>query len=185
MLTLAGNIFGCILWGILIAVILTLICMLIAKGVTNKGCNLLLSALLFIPLCYQSALGVGSLYARGYVDDIHGYITSLTSLVPENASGEEISRILADQFPGIPRSILEKTSALKGTATTITQIADMVADSYRASLNSYLWQRIAWAFGFMVVGTVLLIMFPSSPARGRRCGSYGAVPARDRYNLDL
>ena len=92
MLTLAGNIFGCILWGILIAVILTLICILIAKGVTNKGCNLLLSALLFIPLCYQSALGMGSLYARGYVEDIHGYITSLTSLVPENASGEEIGR---------------------------------------------------------------------------------------------
>lgn len=186
MLSLAGNIFECILWGIVISLALCALSAFIAHGISSKRCNLLLLAFLFIPLCYQATLATGAVYAKGYVDDLHGYVCSMTDKADQFTSVEEMAGSIKNQFPQIPESMFDSLPSGATTVESFRQTADIIADSYRVSLRSYMWHRIAWALGIMAVGIFVLVRFPASGGgNGRSRRRYSHAPARDRYNLDL
>lgn len=185
MLTFAGHLFGCLVWGALIALILTAICVFIAKGVNNRGANIAVALLLFIPLCYQSVLGVGSLYARGYVDSVREYVVTVADAVQPGESLTGIADEIGEQYPQIPEKFLGKIGEISEGAASVSQVANDVADSLKSSLTSYLWQRIAWAIGFMAVGTFLLIKVPGSSGRRGSSRGHHRVPTRNKYDMDF
>ena len=182
MLSLAGHLFGCLFWGLVIALILTIICIFIAKGISNKAPNLVVSALLIVLLAWQSILAVGSLYARSYVEDVRQYVENITSYVPGPDATADMEDTLSENFPAIPDKIVRKMTQASEGASSVKEMADNIAASLKRSLTSYLWERVAWAVGFMIVGIIVLVKIPGSS--GRRGGSrrgYKSTVARDRY----
>ncbi len=180
MLTLAGHIIGCLFWGALAAVILAGITAFIAKGITNKGLNIVLLGVLCVFLMWQTVLGTGALYAYSYVDDIHSYIQSIEH-VQGSLDGEDAAEALSREFPQIPENFIKSIASTKAKAGI--SMASEVAQSFKDSLRSYIITRCLWALGFMAVGCFLLTKVPGSGGRskGRRGNSGYKVPPRDKY----
>lgn len=182
MLTLAGHLFGCLFWGLLIALILTGISIFIAKGISNKTPNFIVAAVLFILLAYQSILAVGSLYARSYVEDVRQLVEDIVASAPDSESTAELAETVSENFPAIPEKIIKNMADLNETTSNVRNIADQMANSLKKSLTSYLWERIAWASGFMIIGIVLLVKVPGNGSSGRKGrGGYHTSLARDKY----
>lgn len=182
MLSLAGHLFGCLFWGLVIALILTAICIFIAKGISNKAPNLVVAAVLLVFLAWQTVLGVGSLFARSYVEDVRQFIEDAVTYVPASGTTAEMTETLSDNFPAIPEKIIRTMSQASEGAASVKDMADNIAASLKKSLTSYLWERVAWAVGFMIVGIIALVKFPgSSGSRGGSRRGYKSTVVRDRY----
>ncbi|MDE7125191.1 MAG: hypothetical protein K2O12_01745 [Muribaculaceae bacterium] len=108
MLNLAGNIFGCLFWGGLSALVLAGLTAFIAKGISGKALNPAVLVILTVCLLWQTILGTGALYAFSYVDEVHSYIQKIehtSGNIDIDGAADELRR----QFQHIPQKIKKIT----------------------------------------------------------------------------
>jgi len=182
MLTLAGHIFGCLFWGLLIAIVLTIIVVFIARGISGKGVNPVITAVVALCLIWQTVLGVGTFYAYSYVDDVHTLIHSMEN-VSAGVGMKDAADKIHNEYPQIPEKFIDKIAecdAGKGISA-----ASAAAQSLKDSLSSYMWQRVIWAIVFMAAGCVLLAKFPAGSKKRGNSRGHHRVPQRQRYLDDL
>lgn len=164
--------FSCLLWGTLCALLLTGLCAVVANCLSGKKTNILIAILLLLPLGYECVLGVGALYARGYVEDISDYVFLLTDNIgTEDAAGvvDAISR----EYPALPASVVENVRAAASGVTSVAALTNIVVNTVNDTIMSYFWARFLWAIGFMVAGTALLVYFaPGKKKSTYRSSSY-------------
>ncbi len=183
MLTLAGHIFGCLFWGLLIAIVLTVIVVFIARGISGKGVNPIITAIVALCLIWQTVLGVGAIYAFSYVDDVHSLIQSM-----ENVSDEVDMKDAADkiqsEYPQIPEKFIDKIAEYDAGKEIST--ASAAAQSLKDSLSNYMWHRVICAAVIMAIGCMLLAKFhAASKKRGSNRHGHHRVPQRQHYLDDL
>lgn len=163
-----GNLFGCLLGGVLCALVLTALCVFIANSLSGKRTNILIAIILALLLGYECVLGIGALYARGYVSEINDYVGALVG----NAGVGDVSDVadaISSEFPAIPSSVMDKVHAAAAAATSVAGVAEVVAETIKDSIMTYFWTRVAWALAFMVAGTALLVyLAPKNKVRAYR-----------------
>lgn len=155
MFTIIGNTIICIFWGIVISGILTILLFKITKALCPSYSLSFLSGLtLFIFSIFlfaQSAMLVGAIYAKGYVNDINA------------AAGQagQIKQKISDEYP-IVSSYLNQINVTDVSAenTAIAFIKEI-----KSIINYYIMRRILWMAGFMMAGMAVLRLCTSRQRR--------------------
>lgn len=181
MLTLAGHLFGCIFWGLLIALGFCAVTFLIAQSIKGRGVRPVVLVVLLPFFLWQTVLGVGALYARSYAADVEEFVESLERRNCD-IDMQDVAREVQHRFPQIPEKFIEKMSSDK--IASGLSMAREAAASIRSSLNGYLLARLGWSALFIAAGVFLLVKTAGSSGR-RVSGSHHKVPPRQRYYEDF
>lgn len=170
-----GNIFGSILWGALISIVITslvfLVCHLLDRG--HSPLTYIVLAVLLFFTGFQSTMMVGAMYVKGIASDIGDYATMLVDS-GENMAGEvadfnELRNQIEAEFP-LASTLLDNidTSGLQAYLEEGNSIANYITDDVKSTINYYILRRILWMVGFVIVAFVAIFLL-----NRRRDYSYG------------
>ena len=163
-----------LIWGILIAAACIGLFIFLIKGwykdATLSPISYIVGVILFILLSFQCILIVGSLKI---IDTADYYETKIQQIVESRyAPSDEISLQEADN---IIQEILDYFPILHyyirgGTLTghTARQLTHSIATELCSYMSWYIFRRVLWCLGFVIVGAFCVIKSMSSNYRGQR-----------------
>lgn len=166
---IVGNIFGCLFWGALIAIAVTIAVWLLCL-VLDRVASLLTYIVLVVLLLLtgvQATLMVGALYSKGYVTDIGDYANSLflrdKGDTMSNMDIDNLCVRIVNEFP-VAKPLLDKmdTSGLQAYVAKGHTVIEYVTDDLKSTLNWYILRRVLWILGF-VGGAVVAILILNRP----------------------
>lgn len=136
---------------------------------------------LFPLLLTQFTLFFGALEAKSLIDAIEIFVSqSLESLhvtptdVITGEDSQEMLNLIIQQYPIL--GVFVDTCTFTGTQ--YSELAQTIGETIRDYLNSYMWRRIFWALGFVVVATAIAILVPSA---GYKDTTNRASSRKERY----
>ena len=154
---------GSLIWGILISIACMALFVFLIKGwykdATFSPVSFVVGVVLFILLCFQSILIVGSLKIINLSDSIENQVTSIVETiytpseeVPENKASEIIDTIIEDspilqyyigggQFSGYKAS----------------ELPHAIVQELQSYMRWYIVRRVLWCLGSVVVGAICVI----------------------------
>lgn len=155
--------FSSVIWGILIAVVCMTLFVFLIKGwykdATFSPISYIIGAVLFLFLSVQCILIVGSLKI---IDTIDYYETEISRIV-DSAYGaadevtmgqaDDIIQVIIDRFPLLQYYI----SGGEFSGFTAKELPHAMADELRSFMRWYIFRRILWCLGFVIVGAVCVI----------------------------
>lgn len=158
--------FSSVIWGILIAVACMALFVFLIKGwykdATFSPFSYLIGVVLFVFLAFQCVLIVGSLKILATTDDFE---TDITSIV--NSSYDSTAEVTRDQADGILHNIIESHPILhyyiggigggEFSGFTAKELPHAMADELRSYMRWYIFRRLLWCLGFVIVGAVCVI----------------------------
>lgn len=165
------------IWGILIALACMALFVFLIKGwykdATFSPISYLIGAILFLFLSFQCILIVGSLkildttdYYESEISEIVNFSDNNTDIIPTEQAGEVIQMII-DRFPLLQYYI----SGGEFAGFTAKELPHAIADELRSFMHWYIFRRILWCLGFVIVGAICVIKSLSSnrtPVRSSR-----------------
>lgn len=133
------------LWGILAGVIIAVLVMYLISSLMNtpKWLTGVVGTFLFIFLSFQFTAMIGAGKVKGFVADIAIQNNTVCEMVDWNA--------LIDEYPILKPYLnqIDTTSAEPGIQkTSILSYID-------SAINGYMWRRVAWASGGLIVCFVI------------------------------
>ena len=155
--------FSSVIWGILIAIVCMALFVLLIKGwykdATFSPVSYAVGAFLFLFLSFQCILIVGSLKI---IDTTDYYETEITRIV--NSVYEATDNVTTEESDGIIKEIIDRFPILHydiggGTfsAYTAKELPHAMADELRSFMRWYIFRRILWCLGFVIVGAICII----------------------------
>lgn len=166
--------FGSVIWGILIAVACMTLFVFLIKGwykdVTFSPISYVVGAVLFLFLSFQSVLIVGSIKILDTTDyyemEISRIVDSTYDSVDKVSMGQadEIIKIIIDRFPLLQYYI----SGGEFSGFTAKELPHAMADELRSFMRWYIFRRILWCLGFVIVGAICVIKSLSKNYQGIR-----------------
>lgn len=155
--------FSSVIWGILIAVACMALFVFLIKGwykdATFSPISYIIGAVLFLFLSFQCILIVGSLKI---IDTTDYYETEISRIV-DNAydaadevtmgQADDIIQVIIDRFPLLQYYI----SSGEFSGFTAKELPHAMADELRSFMRWYIFRRILWCLGFVIVGAVCVI----------------------------
>ena len=155
--------FSSVIWGILIAVACMTLFVFLIKGwykdATFSPISYVVGAILFMFLSFQCVLIVGSLKILDTTDyyemEITRIVDSTYDSVDEVSMGQadEIIQVIIDRFPLLQYYI----SGGEFSGFTAKELPHAMADELRSFMHWYIFRRILWCIGFVIVGAVCVI----------------------------
>ena len=155
--------FSSVIWGILIAVACMTLFVFLIKGwykdATFSPISYVVGAILFMFLSFQCVLIVGSLKILDTTDyyemEITRIVDSTYDSVDEVSMGQadEIIQVIIDRFPLLQYYI----SGGEFSGFTAKELPHAMADELRSFMHWYIFRRILWCLGFVIVGAVCVI----------------------------
>lgn len=155
--------FSSVIWGILIAVACMTLFVFLIKGwykdATFSPISYVVGAVLFLFLSFQCVLIVGSLKILDTTDyyetEISRIVDSTYDSVDEVSMGQadEIIQVIIDRFPLLQYYI----SGGEFSGFTAKELPHAMADELRSFMRWYIFRRILWCLGFVIVGAVCVI----------------------------
>ena len=155
--------FSSMIWGILIAVACMTLFVFLIKGwykdATFSPISYVVGAILFMFLSFQCVLIVGSLKILDTTDyyemEITRIVDSTYDSVDEVSMGQadEIIQVIIDRFPLLQYYI----SGGEFSGFTAKELPHAIADELRSFMRWYIFRRILWCLGFVIVGAVCVI----------------------------
>ena len=155
--------FSSVIWGILIAVACMALFVFLIKGwykdATFSPISYVVGAILFMFLSFQCVLIVGSLKILDTTDyyemEITRIVDSTYDSVDEVSMGQadEIIQVIIDRFPLLQYYI----SGGEFSGFTAKELPHAMADELRSFMHWYIFRRILWCIGFVIVGAVCVI----------------------------
>lgn len=151
------------IWGFLIAFACMALFFFVIKGwykdATFSPISYLVGGVLFLFLSFQCVLIVGSLKILDTTDYYETEIANLVNTaydaadeVSKGKSGEIISELI-DQYPILQYYI----DGGEFYGYTARQLPHAIAEELRSFMRWYIFRRILWCLGFVIVGAVCVI----------------------------
>ena len=152
-----------LIWGILISIACMGLFVFLIKGwykdATFSPVSYLVGAILFILLSFQCILIVGSLKIINMSDEYEGQITAIVE--KQYSPTETVSR---EQASSIIETIIEQSPILKYyigggefMGFTAKELPNAIGQELRSFMRWYIFRRILWCLGFVLVGSVCVI----------------------------
>jgi hypothetical protein len=166
--------FSSVIWGLLIAIACMALFVFLIKGwykdATFSPVSYIIGAILFIFLSFQCVLIVGSLKIISMTDDYEQRITSIveslyspSDMVSMPQASDVIDTII-DEFPILEYYI----GGGEFSGFTAAQLPHAMADELRSFMRWYIFRRILWCLGFVIVGAICVIKSLSKNYQGIR-----------------
>ena len=166
--------FSSMIWGILIAVACMALFVFLIKGwykdATFSPISYAVGATLFLFLSFQCILVVGSLKIISMTDEYEQCITSIvesayspSDMVSMPQASDVIDTII-DEFPILEYYI----GGGEFSGFTAEQLPHAMADELRSFMRWYIFRRILWCLGFVIVGAICVIRSLSKNYQGLR-----------------
>lgn len=155
--------FSSVIWGILIAVACMALFVFLIKGwykdATFSPISYIIGAVLFLFLSIQCILIVGSLKIIDTTDyyetEISRIVDSAYDAADEVTMGQadDIIQVIIDRFPLLQYYI----GGGEFSGFTAKELPHAMADELRSFMRWYIFRRILWCLGFVIVGAVCVI----------------------------
>ena len=166
--------FSSMIWGILIAVACIALFVFLIKGwykdATFSPISYVVGAILFLFLSFQCILIVGSLKIISMTDEYEQRITSIvesayspSDMVSMPQASDVIDTII-DEFPILEYYI----GGGEFSGFTAEQLPHAIADELRSFMRWFIFRRILWCLGFVIVGAICVIKSLSKNYQGIR-----------------
>ena len=165
--------FSSLMWGILISVSCMALFAFLIKGwykdATFSPVSYLVGAVLFLFLSFQCVLIVGSLKIISMTDECEQQMVTLldTYLPDETVSQAQASDVIdsiIDEFPVLEYYI----GGGEFSGFTAKELPSAIAQELRSFMCWYIFRRILWCLGFVLVGAVCVIKSMSKNYVGQR-----------------
>ena len=150
-------------WGILIAVACMALFVFLIKGwykdATFSPISYIIGAVLFFFLSFQCVLVVGSLKIISMTDEYEQRITSIVESVYSPSDmvsipqASDVIDTIIDEFPILEYYI----SGGEFSGFTAAQLPHAIADELRSFMRWYIFRRLLWCLGFVIVGAICVI----------------------------
>jgi hypothetical protein len=155
--------FSSAIWGVLIAIICMALFVFLIKGwykdATFSPISYIIGAILFVFLSIQCVLIVGSLKIISTTD----YYETEISRIVDNAydateevtegQADDIIQVIIDRFPILHYYI----SGGEFSGFTAKELPHAIAQELRSFMRWYIFRRILWCLGFVIIGAVCVI----------------------------
>lgn len=166
--------FSSMIWGILIAVACMALFVFLIKGwykdATFSPISYAVGATLFLFLSFQCILIVGSLKIISMTDEYEQRITNIvesayspSDMVSMPQASDVIDTII-EEFPILEYYIVGG----EFSGFTAEQLPHAMADELRSFMRWYIFRRILWCLGFVIVGAICVIKSLSKNYQGIR-----------------
>ena len=166
--------FSSMIWGILIAVACMALFVFLIKGwykdATFSPISYAVGATLFLFLSFQCILIVGSLKIISMTDEYEQRITNIvesayspSDMVSMPQASDVIDTII-EEFPILEYYI----GGGEFSGFTAEQLPHAMADELRSFMRWYIFRRILWCLGFVIVGAICVIKSLSKNYQGIR-----------------
>lgn len=184
------NIVGSIFWGLLVALVMSvlvfLVCMLFSRKNVQSPISILVIAVYFLFATAAGALIAGGYYVKGYVEDMGDYVASITDKTTDMAFSDtdfnNLKDMITDEYPGT-KPILEHidTDELISKSSVGRSVSDFLVDEVNNTIDEYIERCLKW----LLFGTLIAIILATVAARhggggGRRLSSSDY----DNYGFD-
>lgn len=166
--------FSSVIWGLLIAIACMALFVFLIKGwykdATFSPVSYIIGAILFIFLSFQCVLIVGSLKIISMTDDYEQRITSIVESVYSPSDmvsmpqASDVIDTIIDEFPILEYYI----GGGEFSGFTAAQLPHAMADELRSFMRWYIFRRILWCLGFVIVGDICVIKSLSKNYQGIR-----------------
>lgn len=166
MFYLIGEFISSILWGALIAIALVLVLWYLPKLIStyysHSAPGIILLVIAFLFMSFQSTLLVGGIKAKKLLPSVE----QITSLIPGSSSTTDIMSVSAqivNEYPILRSYINDITNQIDARYETLSNISEIAAyyhKSIKGYINSYMWRRIMWLAGCIIL--VGLYLFNSA-----------------------
>lgn len=163
--------FSSAIWGILIAIVCMALFIILIKGwykdATFSPISYIIGAVLFLFLSFQCILIIGSLKI---IDTTDYYETEITRIVDNTydsvdevtvGQSDEIIKVIIDRFPLLKYYI----SGGEFSGFTAKELPHAMADELRSFMRWYIFRRVLWCLGFVIIGAVCVIRSMSKKKR--------------------
>lgn len=155
--------FSSIIWGILISVVCMGLFVFLIKGwykdATFSSVSYIVGALLFLLLSFQCVLVVGSLKIIDMSDEYENRISTIVDNVysPSDevslVQASDVINMIIDEFPILQYYI----GGGEFSGYTAKELPHAIAQELRSFMRWYIFRRILWCLGFVIVGAVCVI----------------------------
>ena len=155
--------FSSVIWGVLIAVACMALFVFLIKGwykdATFSPVSYVVGAFLFLFLSFQCILIVGSLKILDTTDYYETEITRIVDSAYDAADevtmgqADDVLKTIIDRFPLLQYYI----SGGEFSGFTAKELPHAMADELRSFMHWYIFRRILWCLGFVIVGAVCVI----------------------------
>lgn len=166
--------FSSMIWGILIAVACMALFVFLIKGwykdATFSPISYAVGATLFLFLSFQCILIVGSLKIISMTDEYEQRITSIVESVYSPSDmvsmpqASDVIDTIIEEFPILEYYI----GGGEFSGFTAEQLPHAMADELRSFMRWYIFRRILWCLGFVIVGAICVIKSLSKNYQGIR-----------------
>lgn len=146
--------------------------------------SIVAGVVLFFCLAAQNVMMCGAITMKNMGDDIESTINQIVSVLPIDMemSQEETSQvfqILAERLPLVG----EFYEDLDFSGHTPAELAHAVNEVFQEELSWYIFRRVLWELGFIIVGITLVVLAMESSGRGSRRRGGGSAPRRRNYDI--
>jgi hypothetical protein len=155
--------FSSVIWGVLIAVACMALFVFLIKGwykdATFSPISYIIGGVIFLFLSFQCILIVGSLKIIDTTDyyetEISRIVDSAYDAADEVTMGQadDIIQMIIDRFPLLQYYI----SGGEFSGFTAKELPHAMADELRSFMRWYIFRRILWCLGFVIIGAVCVI----------------------------
>ena len=163
-----------LLWGILIAFACMALFGFLIKGwykdATFSPVSYVVGALLFLLLSFQCVLVVGSLKIIDMSDEYENRISAVVDSVYSPSDEVSLSQAsdvidtIIDEFPILQYYI----GGGEFSGFTAEQLPHAMADELRSFMRWYIFRRILWCLGFVIVGAICVIRSMSKTRKTKK-----------------
>ena len=181
--------FSSVIWGVLIAVACMALFVFLIKGwykdATFSPVSYLVGGILFLFLSFQCILIVGSIKI---IDTTDYYETEITNIV--NSVYDATDKVSVKKSDEIIKEIIEEFPILQYyisggefSGFTAMELPHAMADELRSYMRWYIFRRLLWCLGFVIVGAICVIKSLSrnySPLRRSERGQRQRVQTERR-----
>jgi hypothetical protein len=151
------------LWGVLIAVVCMALFVFLIKGwykdATFSPVSYVVGALLFLLLSFQCVLVIGSLKIIDMSDEYENRISAIVENIYSPSDEVSLSQAsdvidtIIDEFPILQYYI----GGGEFSGYTARELPHAIAQELRSFMRWYIFRRILWCLGFVIVGAVCVI----------------------------
>lgn len=166
MFTFIGHIASSLLWGGLLALLLLVIVQFIIKVVFSpyaySPSSIAVISVAFCMLMWQTVSMIGAFYLKGYVETLEemvqnilpddGSVISADQMHQLDRQLDDMQGILGDKFTINIKEYLAQLTV--GDRIDKTQVVHSVSEEFLSGVNWFIWKRVFWIIGIVVVSIV-------------------------------
>lgn len=167
--------FSSIFYGIIVTAVIMAIIYFVLKsistGIVQTPVFHVTGVVLAVLLIIQLSLMIGAIQAKDAVDSAEIFLNQLLENTYGTVGARDSQKILdavTEEYPIIGSYI----GVANFSGSDVTQLSEAMHETMTNYLNSYIWHRVWWILGIIVVACIIVMLFDKPNAvAGRRMAS--------------